>query len=710
MNPRFLAAAILSLHFTLVEAWAGNPNQPPDGKIVLPIPVQKVSLKKEILSQHPRIFLDRATVEAFRKKLKHPDVDAAWKRYLRWTDYRVAQLPPPALNSDNLTRSVGDLLPQIAFAYLVTQDDKYLEGSRKWVRAVIAYPTWTTDDDLGAAHVEFGLALTYDWLYSRLAPEERQAMAKSLRNHGRILLDRSARYPGSWWGYAYFQNHCWINHTGIAVAAMALYDTDPTEMQRWLDYTRTQFETTYRHLGIDGGYHEGPGYMDYGTVWILHYIEALRSVSGEDLSDMPYLKKLTRHYLDVYLPDHRNTLNFGDCYSLGWQSVSELPILPWLAAHQKDGHAEWLRSRNAESFKAKPSIVSPFTLLWWDPSIEPQSPQDLPTTGLYPDLGLVVFRSSWKDDAAVVALRCGPPGGHHIVNQWQKFPKPAPTFGHSHPDANSFLFFSNGQWRIGAPGGYTHDKKPHAENVWMAGGKGQRGGDLIWFEPATYFVPGRAQPHLDRVAGSVEADYAVGEAAPAYEDDCQLVEFRRHLLLVKTESPYVVVYDRLKASEPKAWRSYLHTYGEIVISDASKPSSAPRAGSSAVESFTVAGSTPETEGWQAFKTPPRLTPAHGVVLGPPGIVLETAPLTVLNHETNKPKQMGFELIAERAAPSDTTWLVTVIGVEKPMVTLTKAAAPPALKVGKDTIAWDAEGNVSLNGKMLTGNLLLDSVK
>lgn len=688
MNKRFLLLILFIA--SAVSVLLADANMPPEGPLKLPPPVQTVVFKKELLGQHPRVLLNAAQIESFREKITDPEISQLWKSFLRSADYFAAATPATPMPLDeNTVRQIGDRLPPIAFAYVITHDQKYLDGARKWIQSILASPHWATDIDLGASHITLGVALAYDWLYSELTPAERKQIEDALQLHGRMLLYRSVRYPNSWWGNAYFQNHCWINHTGIAAAAMAIYETDPTEMQRWLDFTRTKFEVTYRHLDIDSAYHEGPGYMDYGTTWALYYIEALKGISGEDLSDMPFLKNLTRQYLDVYMPDFRNMLNFGDCDALGWSGIAE-PILPWLASHQKDGRAEWLRRKHREGFARPPALSSPFGLLWLDPTVEPKSPVDLPTAGVYPDLGLVVFRNSWESNAAVVAIHCGPPGGHHVINEWQKLPSPNSTFGHSHPDANTYFFWSDSQWRVGAPGGYTHDKKTHNENVWMVGGKGQRGGDVIWFEPASYFVPGQAQAHLVRVATSPGADYVIGEAAPAYEAECKLQEFSRHLVFVKGEKPYIVVYDRLKASEPKTWASYLHTYGKIEVTS--------------TKTFIAAGSPPPTEDWQKLPFLPDFTPAHGVVLGPPGVTLKAGPLTVLSHPSNKMKESGFELTVEAPA-SDSIWLVTVVGAEQREVALTNAGIPPALKVGTDAIVWDAIDNVTVNGKPISGNLL-----
>ncbi len=68
------------------------------------------------------------------------------------------------------------------------------------------------------------------------------------------------------------------------------------------------------------------------------------------------------------------------------------------------------------------------------------------------------------------------------------------------------------------------------------------------------------QAHLARVATSLQADYIVGEAAPAYYDEVGLTQFTRHLLFVKGPKPYTVAFDQLAAKSPQTWTSYLHTF------------------------------------------------------------------------------------------------------------------------------------------------------
>ncbi len=285
-------------------------------------------MRPELMNVHPRLFLTADTVVGLREKVKTPAMAPLWQSYLRWADYKGKQDPPasPPLSEDPF-RGYGNMLPQLALAYVITQDPKYLEYSHKWIDAVVSYPMWAGDNDLAVGHCSTGLALAYDWLYKDLSDAEKKAIVAALDRHTHLMLQRSLTSPGSWWGYSYFQNHCWINHTGIALAAMATYETNPAEKQTWLDFTRTKFQPTYENLGLDGGYYEGPAYMSYGTSWAITYIEALKSFSGEDLSNMPYLQKVTRHMLDMMMPGTYCMANFGDTDPWGYGPGRRYPDL-----------------------------------------------------------------------------------------------------------------------------------------------------------------------------------------------------------------------------------------------------------------------------------------------------------------------------------------------------------------------------------------------
>jgi hypothetical protein len=540
------------------------------------------------------------------------------------------------------------------------------------MRALEGYPAWAQDDDLGCGHCLTGMAMAYDWLYDALSPAERRAAETVMLRHGRNMLIRShPEKPRTFWGWSYFQNHAWVDYNGVTFTAMALHDLQPGEMGQWLNFTRSRFQPTYRNLGLDGGNYEGPAYEHYGTQQLLLYVDALHAFSGESLYDMPYFRRIGYFALYNLMPDWKSAANFGDSGEDGRGRIDDENATK-LAAMQRDGHfLTYLEKERAAAGDGE--ALTAWDLIWADPTVAPKPLDDVPLVGLFPDLGLVTFRTGWDEDAAVLAFHCGPPGGSHLMSNWASFPGANNDFGHVHPDANSFLFWADRQWRISAPGAYTHRKETHNENVWLVGGKGQRG-EAKWFDAKTY-VNRPDQAHLVIVATSARADYVVGEAAPAYQPRCGLTSFRRHLVFVKAAKPYVVVYDRLTAASPQSWDCYLHANDAFTIGDEGA-------------SFRMGGKI-----------------AFGAVFGPGGLQATTHPLTVVEHPDDKRVDRGFELVLHPPDGAASTWLVSVIGIEPAKVALVSSDPAPTVKVGGDTIAWDTRDGVTFNGEAIDHNLL-----
>ncbi len=425
------------------------------GPVKLDPPTQHVKIKPELLGQHPRIFFTTDELKAIKTKLKDPQLATMVKWFLADADRDVA-LPVPA-NVDVALK--GDLrhqegiLGQMAFAYLLTGDAKYLTAWRNLSQAILSWPDWKGDLETG--HLLFGLAVSYDWLYADLTPAERKQIESVLLTHGRNLLRDPVTGKPAWWNTAYFQNHCWINHTGISTAAMAIYDVYPEEMQSWLDDSRTTFQQTYQNIGLDGGYHEGASYARYGTTWMLYYVDSLRHMTGENLFDMPFLTKAGNYFAQTMMPDYTDLANFGDSPEKSWTRAIEDQILVKLAAEYHDGHMIELRNLNRAYYpgdgKHPNPAEPPFALIWVDPTVAPKPLDDLPLVGLFPDLGLVVCRTGWKEDAAVVALHCGAPVASISSRDTQKLPKATANNGHTHPDANSYVFWADRAWRRRTP-------------------------------------------------------------------------------------------------------------------------------------------------------------------------------------------------------------------------------------------------------------------
>jgi hypothetical protein len=118
-------------------------------------------------------------------------------------------------------------MPYLAMAYLLSGDKKYLEKAEKWALAACSYPTWGKSlggfTDLPAGHLNFGLAITYDWLFNDLSDTTKKTILDTLTTRGTALYNAlKDETTVDTWNKAYLQNHLWVKATGLAAASLAI--------------------------------------------------------------------------------------------------------------------------------------------------------------------------------------------------------------------------------------------------------------------------------------------------------------------------------------------------------------------------------------------------------------------------------------------------------------------------------------------------------
>ena len=77
---------------------------------------------------------------------------------------------------------------------------------------------------------------------------------------------------------------------GLGVAAYAVYGEGP-EAREWAALARAIYSKVLETYSKDGYYYEGFEYWIFSTPWILHYLDAQKHATGEDLFDQPGLRK-----------------------------------------------------------------------------------------------------------------------------------------------------------------------------------------------------------------------------------------------------------------------------------------------------------------------------------------------------------------------------------------------------------------------------------
>ena len=76
--------------------------------------------------------------------------------------------------------------------------------------------------DLSASWLLFGYSLSFDWLRDYLSKEEKELIETKLLRQARIMYEYAIKEQGDSWSTNYWQNHNWINFTGLAAAGYLL--------------------------------------------------------------------------------------------------------------------------------------------------------------------------------------------------------------------------------------------------------------------------------------------------------------------------------------------------------------------------------------------------------------------------------------------------------------------------------------------------------
>lgn len=287
---------------------------------------------------------------------------------------------------------------------------------------------------------------------------------------------------GSGWSTNFYQNHNWINMTGLAAAGYAMQG-QAEEADTYIKEAKEDFARVFDLMAEDGSNYEGVTYWRYGGMWLFVYAHLLKVQEGIDyFQSSPYLKNTFYYRLYQCNGDFTRQMNYGDCHD----RYSSHPVCVYykVAAEYRNGHAQKLGNMVVKEFlaqeaansKVKPGILPEaiFEFLWYDPSVEEREFDDLPLARYFEDLGLLALRSSWQRDARVFSIKCGAPGG---AKQWREGWKILQDEGidlfslsHHHPDNLSYIFASGGEY-FTCEDGYNRNLMPDNHNVLLVDGR-----------------------------------------------------------------------------------------------------------------------------------------------------------------------------------------------------------------------------------------------
>jgi hypothetical protein len=258
--------------------------------------------------RHPHFILTQERVEELKlaRQTTHSEI---WKYCLELSaEFGTSQIPA-LKNAQNKYRYIGDSMPVLGLAYLITQDPKYIKMAERWVTALISVPDWSGSQNLGRSSWIVGCALIYDWLYDELESGLKIRIRKKLEKEAGVILEDNSSHRA-------LSNHLLIETTALGIAGFVLNgESDESikfikQADRWAQYI-------INHAPEDGSWGEGVQYWQYGLGYFLRFTEAARTSGFKNYyKEYVWLEKTGFFPIYFSLPQRpTEVINFSDCGS-----------------------------------------------------------------------------------------------------------------------------------------------------------------------------------------------------------------------------------------------------------------------------------------------------------------------------------------------------------------------------------------------------------
>ncbi len=494
----------------------------------------------------------------------------------------LSKVPPPT----SITY-MGMAAANLSLAYLLTEQEHYLLEAKRWIFTAVDYDVWgygfLVDVDLSASWLLFGLGLSYDWLKDHLTEEERNKFLNKLILQGNKIFNYGEENKGNCWSTDFWQNHNWINYSGLLTTAYAIR-SDHQGAKKWISVIRKNFEKVFQYLPEDGSNYEGTGYWRYAMNSFLTAADLIRKDGGPNYFETDFLKNTFDYRLYQSAPNWEENINFGDTHDR--RSSHSICTYYKLASEHNNGLAQWLGEmvrtkflfREAYQSKIFPGILPEafLELIWYNPKVEQQSPEHLPLTKYFPDLGLVVMRSSWETDATHLSFKSSPPGGHkqwklswelNKKNGWR-----TRSLTHYHVDFNHFILIHKGA-ALAIDEGYNRTSRAEIHNLITVDGTGCVG-EKIWDEgdlsdPVLFDlnckgihnvwrdVPENAIAKIEAYSNEDGYIYAIAESSKMYYPEMELTRNARHI--INSQFGYFIFLDELESNLEHTYTWRIHS-------------------------------------------------------------------------------------------------------------------------------------------------------
>ena len=527
--------------------------------------------KPKWAKNHPRMLLTPARIEVMKANLQKGRGPKLVRRLIAKCDAMIDSTSPDLLKKFIAGHNIFFVMKpvELCLATILTNNKKYAEHAAKIVSDYIdkfGYYDMTHQLVMSAGFAKpmMAISLTYDWGYQYFTPEQRKKMRLFLLN---IAKGTYSFYNGNTAFQA--QGHAlsgWVaNWSALSIStlgnsSLAIMGETSAPVKLWLDYA--SFRAAQYGLfatGMDGCFHEMPGYLAYGAGPVVMFMEALHTAGGDDLIMATNFSKFPDFLPYLIYPNSRkimplkysgpiNTLHAGDSY-----------IMTLLRQKIKTRQMEWdwqhlyANTTWAESWNL-------FPIIWFKPEKEKLASPSLPLAKWFKSEGMVAFRSDWTKDA--------------LAGIFMAYP--AKMMAHDQCDRGQFTLYGHqGRWIVDNGGRQLPQHAwRNAHNLITVDNKvPKQKARLMHNYHHDAFMTGFC--NADNIMTAAEADltqsyrftYTWGHQKRAnvnkYEDPFKNANRKILFMREKTAPPYLLVYDSIQEDEKEhTYTLNLHTASE----------------------------------------------------------------------------------------------------------------------------------------------------
>ncbi|SMX31056.1 DUF4962 domain-containing protein [Actibacterium lipolyticum] len=570
-----------------------------------PLPPREARFAKSVTT-HPRLWLDSARLAAFRDAVAKDPTHCAWdvfyeKSVLPWVKRDVMKEPAGYPNHQRIAsvwrqtyidlQEVWYAIRHLAIGGAVTGNEEMTARAKEWLLEVASWdPMGVTSrayTDEWAYRVNNALAWGYDWLHDDLTEDERATVRTALLARTRDIAEHAINnakihlFP--------YDSHAVrsVSLTLIPACIALLGEDENDEARDWLNYCIEFLSTVYSPWGdAEGGWAEGTNYWMMGVGYLIDAANRLKSFTGIDLYNRPFLRNTGDFPLFCKAPNTRRA-TFGDDSTQGDLPCIKTGLnLRQLGGVTGNGAYQWYCEEN---LRLNPGTEGAFyNWGWWDTNFDEMAFRtDYPeVAATAPEGGMRHFRGiGW---VGVQHEMANP--DEHIQFVFKS--SPFGSISHSHGDQNAFCLAAYGEDLAIQSGYYVAfnstmhrqwRRQTRSKNAILINGKGQ------YAEKDK----AKAMAATGRILAAEEREdhiFIHGDATAAYQSlSPEVTMAEREIYFVRNS--YFVIVDKVDAETPVTVDWLLHAnnpyelgktsfrntgkragfYGQVVWSEAGKP-------------------------------------------------------------------------------------------------------------------------------------------